>query len=185
MKKEANNFINLIINKIELAKNFHQRVALSITSKSILNHSTVLKFYIRRRYDNLYLYVRLDKCSFGNRERKHNFIRDLNLLFPQSKIEAIQGHYKGLVFHIVDENKQAIVDILKLIAVLAYPHFYYSKETKIYKSFYNYTHTSNIPIHLQLLNSKLDQLKNEDLINTLKGIKIYDKSNMGTYTTDM
>lgn len=174
MKKEANNFINLIINKIEMARNFHQRVALSITSKSILNHSAVLKFYIRRRHDNIYLYIRLDKCSFGNRERKHNFIKDLHLLFPQATIEAIQGHYKGLVFHITDDNRQSIVDILKLIAVLAYPHFYYSKDTKIYKSFFNYQTTSSIPIHLQLLNSKLKQLKNEDLLNTLQEIKPYD-----------
>ena len=37
-KKDKNNFINIILNKIMLAQNFSQRVDLTITRKRILNH---------------------------------------------------------------------------------------------------------------------------------------------------
>lgn len=175
--KDRNNFINIIINKIELAKNFHQRVALTITAKTIL-HCAVLKFYIRRRYERLYLCIRLDKAKLGNVTERHNLIKDFKLLFPEVVIDGTQGHYKGIVIEITDSTREVIYNILKFISILAHPNDYYCKDTKIYKSFWNYTHSSKIPIHFQITNSLFSQLTNQEIIRTLQEINPYDRNNV-------
>lgn len=173
--KDKNNFINLILNKIELAKNFHQRVALSITSKAIMNCIT-LKFYLRRRYQKLFLYTRLQKCSLGNVSNKHKLINDIKTLVPELSIESTKGHHLGFILELNNDTKGALIQFLKIIAVLASPKDFYVKDTQVYKSFWNYQHTSSIPIHLQITQSLFRTLKSADLIYYLSEVQQYDKN---------
>lgn len=173
--KDKNNFINIILNKIELAKNFHQRVALSITSKVIMNCIT-LKFYLRRRYQKLFLYTRLQKCSLGNVSNRHQLINDIKTLVPELSIESTKGHHLGFILELNNDTKDALIQFLKIIAVLASPKDFYVKDTQVYKSFWNYQHTSSIPIHLQITQSLFRTLKSADLIYYLSEVQQYDKN---------
>jgi len=173
--KDKNNFINIILNKIELAKNFHQRVALSITSKVIMNCIT-LKFYLRRRYRKLFLYTRLQKCSLGNVSNRHQLINDIKTLVPELSIESTKGHHLGFILELNNDTKDALIQFLKIIAVLASPKDFYVKDTQVYKSFWNYQHTSSIPIHLQITQSLFRTLKSADLIYYLSEVQQYDKN---------
>jgi hypothetical protein len=173
--KDKNNFINIILNKIELAKNFHQRVALSITSKVIMNCIT-LKFYLRRRYQKLFLYIRLQKCSLGNVSNRHQLINDIKTLVPELSIESTKGHHLGFILELNNDTKDALIQFLKIIAVLASPKDFYVKDTQVYKSFWNYQHTSSIPIHLQITQSLFRTLKSADLIYYLSEVQQYDKN---------
>ena len=40
-KRDSNNFISLILSKIELSRKFKQRIALTITCNKILGHITL------------------------------------------------------------------------------------------------------------------------------------------------
>lgn len=173
--KDKNNFINVILNKIELAKNFHQRVALSITSKIIMNCIT-LKFYLRRRYQKLFLYTRLQKCSLGNVSNRHQLVNDIKTLVPELSIESTKGHHLGFILELNSDTKDALIQFLKIIAVLASPKDFYVKDTQVYKSFWNYRHTSSIPIHLQITQSLFRTLKSADLIYYLSEVQQYDKN---------
>lgn len=168
-KRDPNNFISLILNKISLASAFHQRVALSITSKVILNCCT-LKFYIRKRHDELYLYTRI-LGSFGNIEQRHLFIKELAYLCSQD-IESTKGHFTGLILHLTENTRDALINYLKLIALLAHPKDFYKRCTKIYTSFFNYPESSSIPIHICITNSNIEKLFNFNF-NSL----IYDTFN--------
>lgn len=172
--KDKNNFINIILNKIELARNFHQRVALSITSKVIMNCIT-LKFYLRRRYQKLFLYTRLQKCSLGNVSNRHQLINDIKTLVPELSIESTKGHHLGFILELNNDTKDALIQFLKIIAVLASPKDFYVKDTQVYKSFWNYRHASSIPIHLQITQSIFKTLKSTDLIYYLSEVQPYDK----------
>lgn len=173
--KDKNNFITIILNKIELAKNFHQRVALSITSKVIMNCIT-LKFYLRRRYQKLFLYTRLQKCSLGNVSNRHQLINDIKTLVPELSIESTKGHHLGFILELNNDTKDALIQFLKIIAVLASPKDFYVKDTQVYKSFWNYQHTSSIPIHLQITQSLFRTLKSANLIYYLSEVQQYDKN---------
>lgn len=173
--KDKNNFITIILNKIELAKNFHQRVALSITSKVIMNCIT-LKFYLRRRYQTLFLYTRFQKCSLGNVSNRHKLINDIKTLVPDLSIESTKGHHLGFILELNNDTKDALIQFLKIIAVLASPKDFYVKDTQVYKSFWNYRHTSSIPIHLQITQSLFKTLKSADLIYYLSEVQQYDKN---------
>lgn len=173
--KDKNNFINIILNKIELAKNFHQRVALSITSKIIMNCVT-LKFYLRRRYQKLFLYTRFQKCSLGNVSNKHKLINDIKTLVPDLSIESTKGHHLGFILELNNDTKDALIQFLKIIAVLASPKDFYVKDTQVYKSFWNYRHTSSIPIHLQITQSLFKTLKSADLIDYLSEVQQHDEN---------
>lgn len=173
--KDKNNFITIILNKIELAKNFHQRVALSITSKVIMNCIT-LKFYLRRRYRKLFLYTRLQKCSLGNVSNRHQLINDIKTLVPELSIESTKGHHLGFILELNNDTKDALIQFLKIIAVLAGPKDFYVKDTQVYKSFWNYQHTSSIPIHLQITQSLFRTLKSANLIYYLSEVQQYDKN---------
>ena len=172
---DKNNFITIILNKIELAKNFHQRVALSITSKVIMNCIT-LKFYLRRRYQKLFLYTRFQKCSLGNVSNKHKLINDIKTLVPDLSIESTKGHHLGFILELNNDTKDALIQFLKIIAVLASPKDFYVKDTQVYKSFWNYRHTSSIPIHVQITQSLFKTLKSADLIDYLSEVQQHDEN---------
>lgn len=173
--RDKNNFITIILNKIELAKNFHQRVALSITSKVIMNCIT-LKFYLRRRYQKLFLYTRFQKCSLGNVSNRHQLINDIKTLVPELSIESTKGHHLGFILELNNDTKDALIQFLKIIALLASPKDFYVKDTQVYKSFWNYRHTSSIPVHLQITQSLFRTLKSADLIYYLSEVQQYDKN---------
>lgn len=174
-KRDKNNFIPTILSKIELAYNFHQRIDLAITRRVILNH-VHLAFYIRRRHNTIYLYMRVCKEGFGSRTRLHQFYVDITRLIPTLKLEGTQGHYKGCILEIKNETKDDLVYLLKLISLLSKPKDFYVKDTKIYKSFFNYTNASSIPVHLQITQSKFLDLKCYDIYKTLTEIKPYDNT---------
>ena len=116
VKKDKNNFINIILNKITLAQNFSQRVDLTITRKRILNH-IMLSFYLRRRYNTLILYIRpVDK--FGSITERHKFYKDFKLLIPILKFEGTKGHYKGFLLTIGNETKNDLRWLVKLRSLL-------------------------------------------------------------------
>lgn len=168
-KKDQNNFISVILNKISLAQNFSQRVALTITKKVILKHVT-LRFYLRRRYKKLILYIRVDD-RFRNKGERGNFYRDLKLLIPSIEIEGTKGHYKGFGFNLCPETNNNLILLLKLISLCSKPKDFYVKNSKVFKSFYNYIDSSSIPIHLRFANNLLSQLTNEDLIELFNSVK--------------
>lgn len=172
-KRDKNNFIPTILSKIELAYNFHQRIDLAITRRVILGHIH-LAFYIRRRHNTIYLYMRVCKEGFGSRTRLHQFYVDITRLIPTLKLEGTQGHYKGCILEIKNETKDDLVYLLKLISLLSKPKDFYVKDTKIYKSFFNYKPTSTIPVHLQITQTKFLDLKCYDIYKTLSEIKQYD-----------
>lgn len=168
-RKDPNNFINIILNKISLAQNFSQKVALTLTKRKILKHVT-LKFYLRRRYKTLILYIRVDD-RFRNKSERGNFYRDLKLLIPDIIIEGTQGHYKGFGLELCPETNNALILLLKLISLCSKPKDFYIKNSKVFKSFYNHINSSPIPIHLRFTNNLLSQLTNEDLIELFNSIE--------------
>lgn len=167
-KRDPNNFINVITNKLMLAKDYHQRIALSITTKRILNHIE-LKFYIRKRQDDIFLYTRL-KDKFGNKTERHRFVKDIVNLVPNLKADGKKGHYTGWILKITDDTS-SLVYFMKLISLLSRPKDFYVKYGINSISFYNYPETSTTPIHLVITNTKLKHLQTFDLINTLTEIK--------------
>lgn len=167
-RKDPNNFINIILNKISLAQNFSQKIALSITKRKILKHVT-LKFYLRRRYKTLILYVHVDD-RFRNKGERGNFYRDLKLLIPDVKIEGTQGHYKGFGLELCSDTNESLILLLKLISLFSKPKDFYVKNGNIWKSYYNYVESSKIPIHFRFTNSSLSQLTNEDIIELFDSI---------------
>ena len=169
VKKDKNNFINIILNKITLAQNFSQRVDLTITRKRILNH-IMLSFYLRRRYNTLILYIRpVDK--FGSITERHKFYKDFKLLIPSLKFEGTKGHYKGFLLTICNETNNDLILLLKLISLFSRPKDFYTKNSKVFKSFFNYVNTSLIPIHLRFTNKQLSELTCGDIILLLNSIE--------------
>ena len=163
-KRDSNNFISLILSKIELARNFKQRIALTITCKKILGHIT-LKFYLRKRHQKLYLFIR-PTDNFGNIQQRHKFYLDIKRLIPEVKIESIKGHYTGFTIDIY-ENYDTVIQMLKLISLLSKPKDFYKKVTKVFISYYNYETASVTPIHIRFTHTELKQLECNDLIYTL------------------
>lgn len=169
IKRDKNSFIQVILSKIELAQSFHQRIALSITSKRILNH-VVLKFYLRKRYNKLFLYIRLfDK--FSNRNERHKFYLDLPKLIPALALTSIKGHYTGWLLELTPENKPQLIKLLKLIVLLANPKDFYRKFQKTTYSYFNYPETSQVPIHFNIKKETLLDLRCYDLFKTLEDIE--------------
>lgn len=167
-RKDSNNFINVILNKISMAQNFSQRIALSITKKSLLKHVT-FKFYLRRRYERLYLYIRVQD-KFRNRKERGRFYRDMKLLIPNLDIEGTTGNYTGLILELCNNTNESLILLLKLISLFSKPKDFYVKNGTIWKSFYNYVESSKIPIHIRFTNNLLSQLTNEDLIELFNSI---------------
>lgn len=163
-KRDSNNFISLILSKIELARNFKQRIALTITCKRILGHIT-LKFYLRKRHKKLYLFIR-PTDNFGNIQQRHKFYLDIKRLLPDVTIESIKGHYTGFTIDIF-EHYETVIQMLKLISLLSRPKDFYKKETKVFISYYNYQESSVTPIHIRFTHTELKQLECSDLLNTL------------------
>lgn len=161
--RDHNNFINIILNKIALARNFHQRIALSITSKSVLNH-IVLKFYLRRRYSKLYLYTRV-QGNFATVLERHSFIRDINKL-TNIDIESTKGHLSGFILD-TTEDESKLTEFLKLVSVLSHPNEFYKKINLTSVSYINYPETSKIPIHINITNNILNNLSNSEIIRVL------------------
>lgn len=167
-RKDSNNFINVILNKISMAQNFSQRIALSITKKSLLKHVT-FKFYLRRRFKRLYLYIRVQD-KFRNRKERGRFYRDMKLLVPKLDIEGTTGNYTGLILELCNNTNESLILLLKLISLFSKPKDFYVKNGTIWKSFYNYVESSKIPIHIRFTNNILSQLTNEDLIELFNSI---------------
>lgn len=168
-KKDPNNFINIILNKISMAQNFSQRVALTITKKRILTH-VMLRFYLRRRFKRLYLYIRCDD-NFRNRVERGRFYRDMKLLVPSLEIEGTHGHYTGFILELCNETNNDLILLLKLISLFSKPKDFYVKDSKVFKSIFNYVESSKIPIHLRFTNILISQLTNEDIIQLFNLIK--------------
>lgn len=163
-KRDKNSFISLILSKIELARNFKQRIALTITCKRILGHIT-LKFYLRKRHQKLYLFIRpID--NFGNMQQRHKFYLDIKRLIPEVTIESIKGHYTGFVIDII-EHYNAVIQILKLTSLLSRPQDFYIRKTKVFLNYYNYQAASVTPIHIRFTHTELKQLECDDLTYTL------------------
>lgn len=168
-KRDSNNFISVILNKIELASNFHQRVQLAITSKTILKHCRLV-FYLRRRHNELFLYIRLKKDGFCSIGERHKFFLDLYKLVPSIKLDSTKGHYIGCILPITQDTKEDLIYFLKLTSLLSKPEDFYSKNTKLYRTFTNYITTSNIPIHIGILWDKFLDLRCYDIYKTLTDI---------------
>lgn len=179
-KRDHNNFINLILSKIELASRFHQRIAMNITSKRILKYIT-LKFYIRKRYKKLFLYTRATG-NFSSVTELHNLYRDFKTIIPELIIEGKQGHYTGWILPIDNSNPESLTKYLKLISLLSNTKDFYSKQTQIYRCFYNYQGSSHIPVHLNITNKIIDSLQFCDLIETLKGVLKFDIKKSNSYS---
>lgn len=160
-KRDPNNFIVTILNKITMAQNFNQRVDLTITRKRILNCAT-LSFYLRRRHKSLYLYIRCDG-KFGSKRELHSFYKDIQLLIPHLILEGTQGHYTGFNLEICNDTNNNLILLLKLISLLSKQKDFYVKNSKVFKSFFNYVKSSKIPIHLRFTNNMLALLKCETL----------------------
>jgi len=176
VKKDKNNFINIILNKVSLAQHFHQRVALTITKRRILNH-IMLRFYLRRRFKTLYLYTRLDD-KFGSKTERHNFYKDIRSLIPSIKVEGTQGNYTGFILELCNETNNDLILFLKLISLLSKPQDFYVKKSKVFQSYLNYTDSSKIPIHLRFTVKQLEQLTCGDLkilFNSITEVKRNDK----------
>lgn len=163
-KRDSNSFISLILSKIELARNFKQRIALTITCKRILGHIT-LKFYLRKRHKKLYLFIR-SIGNFGSIQQRHKFYLDIKKLIPNVTIESTKGHYTGFIIDIF-EHYETVIQMLKLISLLSRPKDFYKKETKVFISYYNYQESSVTPIHIRFTHAELKQLEYSDLLYTL------------------
>ena len=183
MKRDPNNFISVIVNKITLARHFKQRVALSITSKTLLKSINV-KFYIRKRYQRLYLYTRVTKESFGNNKNQLDFLNDLILLVPELQLESTQGHYNGLILDVTDDN-ESLYNYLKLISYLSRPKDFYKRVYKVYTSLYNYQNKSLTPVHIQITNTKVNQLRCIDIINSIKDTGEFNDKIANSNTTNV
>lgn len=160
-KRDKNNFINIILNKISLVRNFKQKINLSITTKRILNCATC-KFYLRKRRYGLFLYTRLIG-KFGSIKKRHIFIKDICNLIPNLKPETTKGHYTGFELKVDNDNNTDLILFLKLLSLLSNPNSFYKKENKTYILFYNYINSSQIPIHLKFTRKQLQELNCEDL----------------------
>ena len=168
VKRDKNKFIEIILNKISMAQNFSQKVALTITKKKILKHVT-LKFYLRRRFKRLYLYIRVVD-RFRNRLERGRFYRDMKLLVPSLDIEGTYGNYTGLTLELCNDTNENLILLLKLISLFSRPKDFYVKNGTIWKSYYNYVESSKIPIHFRFTNNILNQLSNEDIIELFNSI---------------
>lgn len=181
MKRDPNIFISVIVNRITLARHFKQRVALAVTSKVLLKTIKV-KFYIRKRYQRLYLYTRITKESFGNNKNQLDFLNDLILLVPELQLESTQGHYNGLILDVTDDN-ESLYNYLKLISYLSRPKDFYKRVYKVYTSLYNYQNKSLTPVHIKITNTKVNQLKCIDIINTIKDTGEFNVKIANDYNT--
>ena len=164
-------FIKIILDKLALAKGFNQVARFTLTTANILN-CYKLVFYLRKRYKKYFLYVRIKYIKSGTRNQLHTFICDLEKIFPTVILDTTQGHLKGLTIDCINDE-QTLYDFLKFIALLKAPKYFYSKDTKIYKSFFNYIATNKTPIHLQITQSTFLDLQNYDLYKTLSDVKPY------------
>ena len=182
MKRDPNIFISVILNKIALARHFKQRVALAITSKVLLKTIKV-KFYIRKRYQRLYLYTRVTKESFGSNRNQLDFLNDLILLVPELQLESTQGHFKGLILDVTNDS-ESLCNYLKLISYLARPRDFYKRVYKVYTSLYNYQNKSLTPVHIKITNTKVSQLKCIDIINTIKDTGEFNAKIANSNTTN-
>lgn len=174
VKRDKNSFIELIVTKLSLARDFKQKIQLNITQKRILNH-VALKFYIRKRYRKLFLYTSVTGKNLS-RINKHSIIKDFKMLIPEIEIDSTQGNYKGILLNATD-NYETIIKFLKLISILSQPNDFYLKESNIYKSYFNYIQKSKIPIHLKLTKKIIQQLKDQDIINVLNSVKKFETKN--------
>ena len=183
--KDPNNYIKLILSSLQLAKNFHQKVRFAITEKFVL-HCYSFKFYIRRRYQKVFLYTRIKAIKASTIKGINEFITNLKILLPETTIESTRGHLKGLVLN--SDDTETLTKLLALISVLSKPQDFYKKETTIYTSFYNYIASSPIPIHIRFTNKQIAQLTDNDIINLLLNeVKVYDNKrdkNVSTNNTN-
>ena len=170
--KKYTSFIDVILNKISLAKGFHQQTKFTMTTANILN-CFKLVFYLRKRYKNIYLYTRVKFIKAGFRYNIHNFIYDLQKILPSIQLETTQGHITGFTIDVINDE-ETLYNFLKLIAILKAPEYFYSKDTKIYKSFYNYIATNRTPIHFRITQKALLELTCYDLYKQLYDIHKYD-----------
>ena len=171
-KKDRNNFIELILKSIICSKYFHQKIRLAITNRTILNHIK-LRFYLRRRFDKIYLYTRVLKSGFGNNKNLKLFLDDIKLLIPAIEIETTQGHFKGLVLDI--DNKEDLILYLSVLSLLSRPDDFLLKKSKVFYSYYNKIDSSKIPIHFRFTSHKIGNLKTIELQNVFKNnIQLYN-----------
>lgn len=170
-RKDRNNFIRLILQKIALVKSFHQKIAMSITRKVFLNCFEA-KFYLRKRYDKIFLYTRIKYLKSGKVTNLHTCILDLFRCLKNSQLESTQGHLNGIV--IDTDNTDDLVMLLKLIAILSSPKDFVMKDTKVYKCIYNKKETSDIPIHFRITQKLFLDFRNYDIYALLtNGIEKY------------
>lgn len=172
-KKDRNNFIRLILQRIALVKTFHQKTAMSITRKVFLNCFEA-KFYLRKRYEKVFLYTRIKYVKSGKVTNLHTCILDLFRCLKNSQLETTQGHLNGIVIN--TDNTDDLVTFLKLIAILSAPKDFVMKDTKVYKCIYNKKETSDIPIHFRITQKLFLDFKNYDIYALLtNGIEKYVK----------
>ena len=164
--KEPNNFINLILNSVYKARGFKQQFRFTITSKVVCECIT-LRFYIRKRYNEVYLYTRIYKDNFGNNQHIKDFLESICLLCNDISIVSTQGHYKGLLIN--TSNSESLYNYLKLIAVLANPHTFITTKNKYFISLKNKVESSRIPVHTKI-NTKVIESLSEDVKKTLYNI---------------
>ena len=169
--KDKNNFINVIVNNVYKAKEFKQRINLSITSRRLCGYINV-KFYLRKRYNKVYLYTRIINDKFSSREVHKNFINDLCVLLPDLEIVSTKGHYKGVLLD--TDIPGLLTKYLKLIALLSRPQDFYKKVSKLFINFLNYKHTSSIPIHSGITKSQFDKLKGGDIKYVFQSLNSYN-----------
>lgn len=170
-RKDRNNFIRLILQKIALVKSFHQKIAMSITRKVFLNCFEA-KFYLRKRYEKVFLYTRIKYVKSGKVTNLHTCILDLFRCLKNSQLESTKGHLNGIV--IDTDNTDDLVVLLKLIAILSSPKDFVMKDTKVYKCIYNKKETSDIPIHFRITQKLFLDFKNYDIYALLtNGIEKY------------
>lgn len=180
LKKDKNNFIELILKSIICSKYFHQKIRLAITNRTILNHIK-LRFYLRRRFDKIYLYTRVLKSGFGNNENLKLFLDDIKLLIPTIEIETTQGHFKGLILDV--DNKEDLILYLSILSLLSYPKDFKLKQTKIFYSYINNKECSRIPIHFRFTKRIIQQLRTIELQNVFE--KSIEKFNSNININDI
>ena len=188
--KEPNNFINLIINSVYKARNFKQQFRFTITSKEVLK-SITLRFYIRKRYNEVYLYTRIYKNNFGNNKHQYEFLKSiLGILGYESRINEIQilstqGHYKGILIN--TQYEDILNNFLKLISYLANFKSFEVKETTHHISFKNKVESSTIPIHFRVLKSNYNKIIGTEIYETINSSlhnTITNSINSNTSTSD-
>lgn len=154
------NFINIICLSVYKARLFHQQFRFTLTSKRLLGFTTA-RFYIRRRHDVIYLYTRILKDGFGNRQEHSKFIKDLKLCIPELELESTQGYYKGVVLNTADIN--ALEKFLKLMALLTSPNSFRTVKRLTRIPFFNLISCSAIPVHGYITKKTFEQLQSRDL----------------------